>query len=116
MTDRHGNDSAGRRAVLAVLGLGFRPFYLLAGLFAVVAVPLWVAAYTGMLSIDGYLAGFAWHQHEMLFGFAVAVIAGFLLTAVRNWTGCATPTGFGLFLPLCSRCRYCAAKTAETSS
>tara|TARA_R110002096_G_scaffold141880_1_gene296868 strand:- start:941 stop:2143 length:1203 start_codon:yes stop_codon:yes gene_type:complete len=96
VTDRHGNDSAGRRAVLAVLGLGFRPFYLLAGLFAVVAVPLWVAAYTGMLSIDGYLAGFAWHQHEMLFGFAVAVIAGFLLTAVRNWTGCATPTGFGL--------------------
>lgn len=77
----------------AILRLGFRPFYLLAGLFAVFAIPLWVAVYTGLLQIDGYLAGLAWHQHEMLFGFATAVIAGFLLTAVRNWTGIETPTG-----------------------
>ena len=96
MADHHGNGRNGQPAGAAVLGLGFRPFYLLAGLFAVAAVPLWVAAYTGLLPIDGYLAGFAWHQHEMLFGFAVAVIAGFLLTAVPNWTGCATPTGFRL--------------------
>jgi len=83
---------------LAILGLGFRPFYLLAGLFALVAIPLWVATYTGVLPFSGYLHSLAWHQHEMLFGFAVAVIAGFLLTAVRNWTGMDTPTGGSLGL------------------
>lgn len=80
----------------ALLGLGFRPFYLLAGLFAVFAIPLWVASYIGLLPLHGYLSGLAWHQHEMLFGFGTAVIAGFLLTAVRNWTGLATPTGLRL--------------------
>jgi uncharacterized protein involved in response to NO len=67
--------------------LGFRPFYLLAGVFAVVAMPVWLAVYLGVLQPGGYLAGVAWHSHEMVFGFAPAVIAGFLLTAVRNWTG-----------------------------
>lgn len=89
-------DPHGKAATPVLLGLGFRPFYLLAGLFAVVAIPLWIATYTGHLPTDSYLAGIAWHQHEMLFGFAVAVIAGFLLTAVRNWTGRETPTGFRL--------------------
>ena len=81
------------RDTLPVLALGFRPFYLFAAGFAVLAVPLWLAAYTGILPALPGLTGLAWHIHEMLFGFAPAVIAGFLLTAVRNWTGRATPTG-----------------------
>ncbi|MCR9262318.1 MAG: NnrS family protein [Pseudomonadaceae bacterium] len=81
---------------IPLLALGFRPFYLLAGLFALIAVPAWLLAYQGHITIEGYLIGLSWHQHEMLFGFAPAVIAGFLLTAVRNWTGLATPTNLGL--------------------
>lgn len=76
-----------------VLGLGFRPFYLAAAGYAVLAVPVWLLMYTGILPPLLGLNGIAWHIHEMLFGFATAVIAGFLLTAVRNWTGQPTPTG-----------------------
>jgi len=68
-----------------LFALGFRPFYLVAAIFALVAIPLWVSG--------SPMHGLAWHSHEMIFGFAPAVIAGFLLTAVRNWTGRATPTG-----------------------
>jgi uncharacterized protein involved in response to NO len=71
-------------------------FYLLAGVFALISIPIWIMAYQGQVPINGYLNSLAWHQHEMLFGFAPAVMAGFLLTAVRNWTGLATPTGAGL--------------------
>ena len=76
-----------------LLALGFRPFYLLAALFSAAALPLWISMYIGAVHVDGYLGGFAWHSHEMLFGFAAAVIAGFLLTAVRNWTGLPTLSG-----------------------
>lgn len=70
--------------------LGFRPFYLLAAAFAALAVPLWVARYFGHAA--GLLhADMNWHMHEMLFGFAIAVIVGFLYTAARNWTGRWTP-------------------------
>ena len=79
-----------------VLALGFRPFYIVAALFAAVAVPVWIASYTGYLQPAGYLRGIEWHSHEMIFGFAPAVIAGFLLTAVRNWTGLPTASGLGL--------------------
>lgn len=79
-----------------IFALGFRPFYLLAAVFAAIALPLWIAAYVGVVHIDGYLHGVAWHGHEMVFGFATAVIAGFLLTAVRTWTGQPTPTGASL--------------------
>ncbi len=76
-----------------LLALGFRPLYLLAALFSAAALPLWLAVYTATFRLDGYLIGVAWHSHEMLYGFAVAVIAGSLLTAVRNWTGLPTLTG-----------------------
>jgi len=69
------------------LALGFRPFFLMAGLSAVTLMPLWSLAYARPSAIQGYLAGPLWHGHEMIFGFAGAVIAGFLLTAVPNWTG-----------------------------
>jgi uncharacterized protein involved in response to NO len=75
-----------------LFALGFRPLYLLAGAYAALGVPLWAAQYAGWLAGGGM----AWHAHEMLFGYAFAVIAGFLLTAVRAWTGRPTPTGLAL--------------------
>ena len=73
----------------ALFALGFRPFYLLAGLYAALSVPLWAAQYAGWMPGPGPL----WHAHEMIFGYAFAVIAGFLLTGVRNWTARPTPSG-----------------------
>ena len=87
--DEHDSSPARRPALWQ---LGFRPFYLLASLFATASIPLWAAQYTGLLSLS-YLPEPLWHVHEMLFGFAMAVIAGFLFTAVRNWTNRSTPTG-----------------------
>lgn len=89
-------DATGR-AAFALWRLGFRPFYLVASIFAALAIPLWVAEYAGWLA-GAYIAGPLGHAHEMLFGFALAVISGFLLTAVRNWTGRATATGGPLAL------------------
>jgi uncharacterized protein involved in response to NO len=83
--------AAPRRGV-ALFALGFRPLYLLAGAFAALSVPLWALQYAGWLPGANPL----WHAHEMLFGYAFAVIAGFLLTAVRAWTGRPTPTGAAL--------------------
>ncbi len=77
----------------ALWNLGFRPFYLAAGLFALLALALWVAQFAGWLAGTSYLRDPLWHAHEMIFGYAFAVIAGFLFTAVCNWTGLSTPTG-----------------------
>lgn len=79
-----------------LLALGFRPFYLLAAIFAAAALPVWVVSYLANRPVGGYLSGAAWHSHEMLLGFAPAVIAGFLLTAVRNWTDRPTASGAAL--------------------
>lgn len=76
----------------ALWNLGFRPFYLLASVFSASSMLLWVAQYSGYLPA-AYLQGPLWHGHEMLFGFTMAVVAGFLLTAVRAWTGRPTVTG-----------------------
>ncbi len=72
---------------------GFRPFYLGAALFGALAVPLWVAMLLGDLPLSLPVAPLLWHAHEMLFGFAAAVIVGYLLTAGKAWTGLATPRG-----------------------
>ena len=80
---------------LALWALGFRPFYLLASAFAALSIALWALQVSGMLG-HGYLGGPIWHAHEMLFGFALAVVVGFLLTAGRNWSGQPTPTGLPL--------------------
>jgi len=76
-----------------VFNLGFRPLFLLAGVFAIVIIPLWLAIFAGLWPTPPYLGAVGWHAHEMLLGYTMAVIAGFLLTAVRNWTGLPTPTG-----------------------
>jgi uncharacterized protein involved in response to NO len=83
---------ASRPAGFVPFALGFRPFFLAAGLFSVVLLGLWLAILQGGFAI-GPLAPAVWHGHEMLFGFTVAVIAGFLLTAAQNWTGIRTPSG-----------------------
>ena len=68
-----------------LLTYGFRPFFLLAVLFATLAVPLWLGAYTGNLGLASPLPASLWHGHEMLFGYGAAVLAGFLLTATPSW-------------------------------
>jgi len=76
----------------ALFALGFRPFFLAAGIYAVLMMALWLLVLRGSIA-PGNLSPLVWHGHEMLFGFAVAVIAGFLLTAAQNWTGIRTPSG-----------------------
>jgi uncharacterized protein involved in response to NO len=77
--------------------LGFRPFFLGAAIFAVLSVLVWMAVYVqgAHFSFAG-LSATTWHAHEMIFGYAMAVIAGFLLTAIKNWTGQQTLRGGGL--------------------
>ncbi len=84
----------------ALFNLGFRPFFLGAAGFAVVAVALWMFVYLMNWDIQPYygLPAVMWHGHEMIFGYAMAVIAGFLLTAVRNWTSIPTLNGTPLLL------------------
>ncbi|WP_029526992.1 NnrS family protein [Polaromonas glacialis] len=79
----------------ALWQLGFRPFYLLASVFAALSIGLWALQFAGWLG-QPYLAGPMWHAHEMLFGFTLAVVVGFLFTAGRNWSGRPTPTGGAL--------------------
>jgi uncharacterized protein involved in response to NO len=79
-----------------LLRLGFRPFYLGAALFGLLAIPPWVAFLLGQFTLTLALPPLLWHAHEMLFGFAAAVIVGFLLTAGKAWTGLATPRGAAL--------------------
>lgn len=69
----------------ALFSFGFRPFFLSASVWAALVVPIWTLAYMGLLPIAS--VGRDWHVHEMLFGYLGGVIAGFLLTAVPNWTG-----------------------------
>ena len=71
----------------AILSAGFRPFFLASAIWATVAIPLWLAIYPGVLTMPSALPPLVWHVHEMVFGFAAATVAGFLLTAIPNWTG-----------------------------
>ena len=76
---------------MPLFALGFRPFYLLGAAFAALAVPLWIAAQAGLrlpVRVD-----MLWHMHEMVFGFALAIVVGFLYTAGYNWTKLWTPRG-----------------------
>lgn len=84
--NRHGNGRSPSGGP-ALFAYGFRPFFLLAGIYATVAPPWWVAMlYLGAPPPSG-LMPLAWHAHEMLYGFVAAAVAGFLLTAVPSWTG-----------------------------
>jgi uncharacterized protein involved in response to NO len=71
----------------AVFSAGFRPFFFLSAVWAAIAVPVWLCVYTGAVALPSALPPVTWHVHEMIFGYAFATIAGFLLTAIPNWTG-----------------------------
>lgn len=71
----------------ALFSYGFRPFFLFAAIYAGAVIPLWLAVFSGDARIPTAFAARDWHVHEMLFGYVSGVIAGFLLTAVPNWTG-----------------------------
>lgn len=92
-------ESQGNRR-LALDRLGFRPFFLAAGAFGTVSVAIWVSLYhfraPGLA--EPALSAVIWHAHEMIYGYAVAVVGGFLLTATRNWTGVQTLHGTPLIL------------------
>lgn len=84
------DDSPGEVPLLAK---GFRPFFLLAAALAAALAPAWLLVLEGRARLDAYVDATSWHGHEMVFGFTVAVVAGFLLTAVENWTGLPTARG-----------------------
>jgi uncharacterized protein involved in response to NO len=71
----------------ALFSYGFRPFFLGGALWSAVGVLLWVRQYFGEISLPVAMNVLDWHAHEMLYGYVAAVIAGFLLTAIPNWTG-----------------------------
>lgn len=74
-------------------GLAFRPFFLLTGFWAIISILLWTLHLQGVHNITFYTDAFLWHRHEMLIGMGSALAAGFLLTAVRNWTNLPMPQG-----------------------
>lgn len=80
-------DRSAALAIRPIWRLAFRPFFLGGALFAVLAIAVWALALAGYLSWQPVGGMLAWHRHEMLFGFGLAIIAGFLLTAVQTWTG-----------------------------
>lgn len=79
-----------------ILHYGFRPFFFLAALHAGVAIPAWLSIYFSGQALPGPFPGLHWHAHEMLFGYLQAVIAGFVLTAIPNWTGRLPLSGWPL--------------------
>jgi uncharacterized protein involved in response to NO len=79
-----------------VFAIGFRPFFLAAGWFAAAAILVWLSFLLRGTPPLGGLHPILWHGHQMLYGLAAAVIAGFLLTAVQNWTGLLSTTPYSL--------------------
>jgi uncharacterized protein involved in response to NO len=84
--------------VKPVWQLPFRPLFLLGTLFSCLILLLWVAQLSGLIHLKTFGPAVTWHAHEMLFGFTMAIVVGFLLTAVRNWTGKASAMGPALKL------------------
>lgn len=80
----------------ALFSYGFRPFFLGAGIWAAVAMMIWLAALTGWIELPSAFDPVSWHAHEFLFGYLTAALAGFLLTAVPNWTGRLPVVGWPL--------------------
>ncbi|MGI2853560.1 NnrS family protein [Shewanella algae] len=95
------DEPANKQFPLAFFRLGFRPFFLGASLFGLLSLLLWGALLSGQLQLTPHANPLWWHGHEMLFGFTGAVIAGFLLTAVQNWTGIPGVKGWPLLLLWC---------------
>lgn len=81
------SDLSVEQKIPAIWRQAFRPLFLIGTLFAIFAMVIWALFLNGNISISPYGGTFFWHAHEMLFGFVAAIIVGFLLTAVQNWTG-----------------------------
>lgn len=79
-----------------LFGYGFRPFFLAAGLWAALGILLWLPQYFGQITLPTHFSALDWHIHEMLYGYVAATIAGFLLTAIPNWTGRLPVNGWPL--------------------
>lgn len=90
------NDNAAPKQAIAFLEFAFRPLFLLACFFSIFALLVWNGILTGNVTVDLYGGPLWWHIHEMLFGFVAAIIVGFLLTAVQNWTAVRSLNGKGL--------------------
>ena len=90
--DGRGRDSS----MPPILHYGFRPFFFLAALYAGLAIPAWLWIYFSGQDLPGPFPSLSWHAHEMLFGFLGAVLAGFILTAIPNWTGRLPLSGWPL--------------------
>jgi len=71
----------------AIFSYGFRPFFLFGAIWVVAAMLLWLASLAGLIELPTRFYPVSWHAHEFLFGYLGAILAGFLLTAVPNWTG-----------------------------
>ncbi len=82
----------------AILSVGFRPFFLGGALWAALVVAIWLPVLSGTLTLPSAFTPFEWHVHELIWGYIPAIIAGFLLTAVPNWTGRAPIAGRSLLL------------------
>lgn len=80
-------DKKVEEAIPPVLRLGFRPFFLLGSIYAVIAIAVWVWMFQSGQPTTLQVPALWWHVHEMIFGFAMAIVVGFVLTAVQNWTG-----------------------------
>ena len=77
----------------AILSYGFRPFFLFGAIWAALVVAIWLPMLGGWLTIPTALSPVEWHVHELIYGYVPAIVAGFLLTAVPNWTGRLPITG-----------------------
>src|SRR6478736_6045413 len=88
--------SAEDRKMPTLLTAGFRPFFLAAAAWATLAMATWLPMLTGELDLPTSFDPLSWHIHEMLFGFVMAAVGGFLLTAIPNWTGRAPVAGMPL--------------------
>ncbi len=89
LESRHGPDPAPASPMTgpALFSYGFRPFFLFGALYAGLAVLVWLPVFTGELALASAFTPRDWHVHEMLYGYVPAVVTGFLLTAIPNWTG-----------------------------
>ncbi len=85
-----------QKPIWPLFRLAFRPFFWFGALFSVLSIATWGLTYTGQIEFSPYGGSLFWHVHEMLFGFTVAIICGFLLTAVQTWTGSESIKGKSL--------------------
>lgn len=81
----------------ALFSNGFRPFFLGGAIWAMIAMLLWIALLTGQASFATQYGAVAWHAHEFLFGYGSAIVVGFMLTTIPNWTGRLPVSGTPLF-------------------